>query len=297
MALVQSLIVAGYLEGVASELATDKFLSLGFMPVGGEPMYYSGNTVEIAAIGAPGTPTMMNRGSGGGNAPVAMADQTETATVRTTIPSTKISVTRQQDLDRNNGMGQSAESFIKTHLKRQSLIAYRIDAMAALASTTLEHDISEEDAPDDKISRDALILARDKFGDEMDGIIGWVAHSAKISEMESLINANGVPYFPRDPSSGYLMVLGYPVYPMDTGTLSSGVYSTYLIKKDCVHFGREDVEATGPSVDKLIRETYVPTASGVEGYTIYEMFVHYDMHLFAKYAGGTKPGVVKLLSH
>lgn len=133
-----------------------------------------------------------------------------------------------------------------------------------------------------KLDYDVMIDAKLKFGDEDDGIAALVVHSKTKADLRKLKSSTGVPLFIDGINGDVDRFTGVPVFTSDRLDVSSGTYTSLVLKR-----GSVVVWLNGQPV--VLTDKDILANSDVQAVHIY-----WAAHAYKRMPGRTKAGVCRI---
>lgn len=143
----------------------------------------------------------------------------------------------------------------------------------------LELDVSGSSL---KLDYDVMIDAKLKFGDEDDGIAALVVHSKTKADLRKLKSSTGVPLFIDGINGDVDRFTGVPVFTSDRLDVSSGTYTSLVLKR-----GSVVIWLNGQPV--VLADKDILANSDITAVHIY-----WAAHAYKKMPGRTKAGVCRI---
>lgn len=168
---------------------------------------------------------------------------------------------------------------IITERKADSLL---LEAAAASLSASYIKDISLEASS--TVSYDTLVDAKMLWGDEQSDIVLFTCHSGVFKNLLKLKDTTGRPLLVVPDSGKLPRFFDIPVAVSDKNTYSSGKYRSKILKRSALAFWANGAPRVKQDEDIL-------ADSMVAAIHLYGV-----AHRYARTAGGTKPGVVEIVS-
>jgi hypothetical protein len=169
---------------------------------------------------------------------------------------------------------------------RQMLEAVRRRAMKAATdicntdANLLELDVS---ASNTKLDYDVMIDAKLKFGDEDGGIAALMVHSKVKADLRKLKTSTGVPLFIDGINGDVDRFTGVPVYTSDRLRVSSGTYTSLVLKRGSIL-----IWLNGSPIVLTDKDILANT-------DVQAVHIYWAAHAYKNMPGYTKPGVCRIL--